>query len=117
MTAKPGDSGSVLIVQGVPADHAFGEIAAACDLMIAQGRDIYQKFTCRGCGQRLTMEEPNRLYTHGTCDKCGAVTDIERQGCNYRLVQASDPSMLSPNRSLTIVTTNPARVHPKAGSA
>lgn len=31
------------------------------------------------------MEEPNILYKAGTCDKCGHVTDIEKQGCNYML--------------------------------
>lgn len=29
------------------------------------------------------MDEPNVLYKSGSCDKCGHITDIEKQGCNY----------------------------------
>lgn len=45
---------------------------------------FHQKFTCSGCGQRLTIDEPNVLHAEGTCDKCPAVTKIEK--CNYLLV-------------------------------
>jgi hypothetical protein len=31
------------------------------------------------------METPNVVHKTGTCDQCGAVTDIEKQGCNYLL--------------------------------
>jgi predicted RNA-binding Zn-ribbon protein involved in translation (DUF1610 family) len=48
--------------------------------------NLYQKFTCIGCGNRLTMEEPNTFYTSGTCDKCGTLTDIRKEGCNYLVV-------------------------------
>jgi hypothetical protein len=44
----------------------------------------YQKFTCSGCGQRLTIEEPNVFHAEGTCDRCPAVTKITK--CNYMLV-------------------------------
>ena len=56
--------------------------AQAMDLM-AKGMDVYQKFTCAGCGNRLTMEKPNIFFKQGTCDNCAATTDIEAQGCGY----------------------------------
>jgi hypothetical protein len=31
------------------------------------------------------MEEPNTFYTTGSCDNCGHVTDIAKNGCNYLL--------------------------------
>ena len=53
------------------------------------GTDCYQKFTCAGCGARLTIDEPYRFYASGTCDQCGTVTDIAAQGCNFLYVSAS----------------------------
>jgi predicted RNA-binding Zn-ribbon protein involved in translation (DUF1610 family) len=70
-------------------DFPFEEIADRVDGLIGEGATVYQKFTCVGCGQRLTMEEPNVLYTQGECDRCGAVTDLKAQGCNYLLVMDS----------------------------
>lgn len=69
-----------------PMDHPLTEIEPAVRHHASLGRKCYQKFTCANCGQRLTMEEPNVLYTTGHCDKCGHITDIEKAGCNYLLV-------------------------------
>ena len=46
---------------------------------------IYQKWTCQGCGNRLMIDEPNILYRTGSCDLCGTVTDIVTAGCGYLL--------------------------------
>jgi hypothetical protein len=67
-------------------DHPFYEVAAAVEGLLASGAVIFQKFTCAGCGQRLTMDVPNVLYKTGACDRCDTITDIEAQGCNYLLV-------------------------------
>jgi hypothetical protein len=64
-------------------DYPFDEVAAAAEKLANAGHKIHQKFTCAGCGQRLTIEEPNVFYTEGTCDQCPAVTNIREQGCNY----------------------------------
>ena len=64
----------------------LSEVAAAVQKFDPDVYTFFQKFTCAGCGQRLTIDTPNRLYTEGTCDKCDAVTNIEQQGCNYLLV-------------------------------
>jgi hypothetical protein len=47
---------------------------------------VYQKFTCAGCGNRLTIEEPNTFYTSGKCDKCEAITDIKKDGYNFLVI-------------------------------
>jgi hypothetical protein len=31
------------------------------------------------------METPNVFHKTGSCDQCGHITDIEKQGCNYLL--------------------------------
>jgi hypothetical protein len=70
-------------------DFPFDEISKACEKIISQGHTIHQKFTCSGCKSRLTIDEPNVLYTTGTCDKCETVTDIQKQGCNYMVIISS----------------------------
>jgi hypothetical protein len=66
--------------------HPFDGVVADADKYIREGWSIYQQFNCAACGTKQTMETPNRLYTKGTCEECGHVTDIRRDGCNYMLV-------------------------------
>lgn len=54
---------------------------------------VFQKFTCSGCASRQTMGVPNHFYTHGTCEECGALTNIEASGCNYMLHQSSQQGL------------------------
>lgn len=75
-------------------DFPLDEIAQAVQEHIDNGCLIFQKFTCAGCGQRLVIDIPNRLYTSGNCDKCGHVTDIQKQGCNYMLIKSGVISSL-----------------------
>ena len=69
-------------------DHPFYEVVANVERLAARGDLCFQKFTCAGCGNRLTMGVPNRIYTTGSCDRCGHVTDIEAQGCNFLLLMS-----------------------------
>jgi hypothetical protein len=64
-------------------DFPFGEVVTKAQALAAAGHDVYQKFTCAGCGARLTMEEPNDFHETGTCDRCNVITDIKARGCNY----------------------------------
>ena len=66
-------------------DYPFTEIAEAIWKHAMDGNECFQKFTCANCGTRLTIDEPNVMYRTGHCDKCGHITDIEKQGCNYLL--------------------------------
>lgn len=80
-------------------DHPWQEILASMAEHARQGHDTYQKYTCSGCGARLGMEEPNFIYTHGSCNECPAITDIEKQGCNFMLMMPGR----SGRRQVTIV--------------
>jgi len=64
------------------ADHPFFEVAADAQEKMREGFTIHQQFTCRGCGARKTMVEPNLFFHRGTCE-CGAETDLLASGCNY----------------------------------
>jgi hypothetical protein len=64
-------------------DFPFEDCAAKADALAAAGHEVYQKFTCAGCGARLTMGEPNTFHVTGSCDKCNVITDIQKQGCNF----------------------------------
>lgn len=71
-------------------DFPFDEVVKKVQELKARGGFVaFQKFTCAGCGNRLTIDEPFKFYTEGTCDNCPAVTDIVQQGCNYMLVVVS----------------------------
>lgn len=64
-------------------DFPFETVVRKAYAITDMGHDVYQKFTCARCRRRLTMATPNVFHETGTCDNCGAVTDIRRQGCNY----------------------------------
>lgn len=61
-------------------DYPFAEVVSKAEALAKAGHEVYQKFTCDGCGSRLTMEKANEFYETGTCDKCNVVTQIKR--CN-----------------------------------
>jgi len=67
-------------------DFPFDDVAKTAREWIEKGGTVYQKFTCDGCGKRLTIDEPNKFYTKGRCDSCPAITDIRAKGCNYLLI-------------------------------
>jgi hypothetical protein len=66
-------------------NHSWEVILKAVMTKAAEGGDCYQKYSCGQCGTRLGMDEPNKFYTHGTCDLCGHTTDIKKAGMNYLL--------------------------------
>ena len=67
-------------------NHPWDVILKSADEKIAMGWTVYQKFTCSGCGARLTIDTPNTFHPEGTCDKCPALTNIKRDGCNFMAV-------------------------------
>ena len=75
-------------------NYPLEEIQEACLKHIKNGANIYQKFTCAGCGARLMMPVPNIIFTEGSCDKCDHITDLEKDGCNY-LLTTTDVGYLS----------------------
>lgn len=70
--------------------HPWDTVLAAVEEHIKHGVDCFQQFNCEHCGQKLTMETPNAFHESGTCDKCGKLTNIKKNGCNY-MVQSRTP--------------------------
>jgi hypothetical protein len=66
-------------------DQPFADCAAKAETLAAAGHEVFQKFTCDGCGSRLMIAEPNVFHETGTCDKCETITDIKRKGCGFML--------------------------------
>jgi hypothetical protein len=64
-------------------DYPFADVVVKAEAIADAGHECFQKFTCAGCGARLTIDEPNAFHETGTCDKCDVVTDIRKQGCNF----------------------------------
>ena len=77
-------------------DHPFDQVVDGAIEKMKDGMTVFQKFTCSKCGQRLTMDVPNKFFVEGTCDKCGTITDIRKQGCNYMAMYSSDPTKATP---------------------
>lgn len=61
-------------------DLPIKEAVERAKLWIEKKFLVFQKFTCENCGNRLTIEEPNKFFEFGTCDKCGHTTKIEKCG-------------------------------------
>jgi hypothetical protein len=55
---------------------------------LPEGSAFFQKWTCGGCGARVTGNTPNKLFIGGHCEDCGHITDIRKSGCNYSLHMA-----------------------------
>ena len=66
-------------------DYPFDDVCKKAEELARLGHWVYQKFTCSGCGNRLTIDEHNKFYTRGTCDQCGAMTNIREKGCNMMI--------------------------------
>lgn len=74
-----------------PHDHPFEDVAKRAEQAIASGATVYFKWTCQRCGTRQTFEDANVLYREGSCEECGAITNLEEHGCNFVLVMSFTP--------------------------
>jgi predicted molibdopterin-dependent oxidoreductase YjgC len=66
-------------------DYPLPEIRAACERLVNDGAIIFQKWTCGGCGKRVTANTPNTITEKGHHEECGYITDMTKTGCNYLL--------------------------------
>lgn len=66
--------------------YNFEECCKEADNRIKQGFSAFQQFNCAHCGMKQTIDEANVFHTSGTCEECGKLTDIKKDGCNYMLV-------------------------------
>jgi len=69
-------------------DFPIDECAAALERIMKNNptAHFYQKWTCEKCGERVTGNEVDKLFTGGHHEECGHVTNIEKSGCNYAIV-------------------------------
>jgi hypothetical protein len=70
-----------------PNDYPIDDCAAQAALHMSMSKlpmRVHQKWTCKHCGARQTMEEPNEFFRQGKCEECRKITDITH--CNYMLV-------------------------------
>ncbi len=71
-------------------DYPFEDVVRTANWYISQGCTTYQKFTCAGCGARLTIDVPNIFHKKGKCDSCPRITDIYARGCNLMVVHQGE---------------------------
>ena len=67
-------------------NYPLEEIADAAEHILRtypRGTAIYQKWTCAGCGDRVTGNNPNEIHEQGHHEDCGHITDMRKTGCNY----------------------------------
>lgn len=80
-------------------DFPFDEARKAADGYAKQGCIVIQKWTCAGCGERLSGA-PFVWTDNGRCDEvdgrmgCGHVTDIRKQGCNYTIMATANRELV-----------------------
>lgn len=89
-------------------DFPFLEVAETADQAVRNGGTIYQKWSCDGCGARITGSKPNLFTKSGKCDHCGTITDIVKKGCDYLLLmplsEASKLGLTTPPQGATKTT-------------
>jgi hypothetical protein len=71
-------------------DYPLMEMAVEANKHVESGATVWQKWTCRFCGSRQTMEQKNVFYTSGICEECGKTSTIEK--CGYMLLMETQPS-------------------------
>lgn len=64
----------------------YDEVAKTAKQAVADGAVVYQKWTCGGCGGRLTANNPNTFCPLLLCEECGHMTDVKTTGCNFLMI-------------------------------
>ena len=67
-------------------DYPFTEVCLAVEDLANIGCLCFQKWTCGGCGQRISSSNPNFFTMSGRCEDCGHITNIVKAGCNYAVI-------------------------------
>lgn len=72
----------------LPRDELVKRAQAAMEEWGGRGADIdiLFKFTCQWCGERCTLQEPNKLYENGECFACGKSTPIKWGGFSIHAI-------------------------------
>lgn len=66
--------------------HPWQDVLDTADKAVKQGATVYQQFKCAHCGAKQTIDTPNSFHRTGSCEECGKLTNIEKNGHNFMLV-------------------------------
>lgn len=69
-------------------DYPLDAIRKSMERRARAGAVTFFKWTCTGCGDRVTANEPNTVLTKALHEDCGAVTDCEVTGGNFLFIAA-----------------------------
>lgn len=73
-------------------DYPVDVIVESMTRQVKRGAVTFMKWTCAGCGERVTANEPDKVYLTAQHEErsdgssCGAITDVQKQGCNFMFV-------------------------------
>lgn len=76
----------------VPPDIDLNTVADRAKEILDRGGAFYQKWTCRGCGERVDGTVMNRLFIYGEHQEkadgspCGFITDLRKHGCGFTAI-------------------------------
>lgn len=69
-------------------DYPLDTIRQSMQDWLDKGAVTFFKWTCAGCGDRVTANEPNTVLTQALHEDCGHTTDCEKQGGNFLFIAA-----------------------------
>lgn len=69
-------------------DYPLDVIKASMQRHVDAGAVTFFKWTCIGCGDRVTANQSNVVLTKAKHEDCGVITDCEAQGGNFLIVAA-----------------------------
>jgi hypothetical protein len=72
-------------------DVPLDELAGSAEEVIKNGGLIFFKWTCLGCGERVTATTPNKFSKYSKHDNCGHITHTAKTGGNYLVMKSSTP--------------------------
>lgn len=71
-------------------DVPYDECCAMAKSYFDMGARVFQKWTCDGCGDRVTASKPNAFYKYAMHEDCGHITNIMEKGCGFMLIMSTN---------------------------
>lgn len=74
--------------QSKPKDIPWKDLIARMEELAKEGHQVFLKWTCEKCKQRVMAEKPNQVSTQMKHDEpeCGHITDVTKTGGGFVLV-------------------------------
>ena len=68
------NSAQAKVISELYADPHTADVIAKADYVMSLGSTVFFKWTCGGCGERVTCSTPDTLFTSFAHEDCGYVT-------------------------------------------